>query len=144
MARTGGRMANAVSRSVIRSAHPRPAFDHDWPGLSSGSLRTAGSHRRGRHPPAGRDPRRSPIRCRAGAGGDQPRRSRAFRTGAADARPLIARRLDAGDPVGTLIALFLHGVAVPERTAAGALDPLGLDGAERLRLVQIADGLVTA
>src|SRR5262245_25716994 len=58
--------------------------------------------------------------------------------------PLIARRLDAGDPVGTLIALFLHGVAVPERAAAGALDPLGLDGAERLRLVQIADGLVTA
>jgi methylase of polypeptide subunit release factors len=58
--------------------------------------------------------------------------------------PVVARRLAPGDPVGVLIALFLHGAPVPAAAAAQALDPLGLAAAERLGVVRVEGGEATA
>ena len=58
--------------------------------------------------------------------------------------PLIARRLEPGDPVSVLIALFLHGSSVSATAAESVLDPLGLSGAERLGIVIVDGDTVTA
>jgi SAM-dependent methyltransferase len=53
---------------------------------------------------------------------------------------VLARRLEPGDPLAPLIALFVHGAPVSEEAADRALDPLGLDGALRLAIVRPAEG----
>lgn len=58
--------------------------------------------------------------------------------------PLVARRLEPGDPLATLIALFVHGDGVSTAAAGRALDRVGLTGVERLGLVEIDGGTATA
>jgi hypothetical protein len=58
--------------------------------------------------------------------------------------PTYERMLPAGEPLATLIRLFVLGVSVPREAATAALEPLPLERAARMGLVASAPGGVEA